>query len=124
METYKITYEKTGKTITYAVLTSAQKFSLRNIEPEQHVVSEMGIMMIRCILKIGTLTDEELTYVRNAVVNMFSDILEYERTAYESYSQKGELTNTHRKNYDDAMTRMSMITAVIDQEKWERGLAI
>lgn len=124
METYKITYEKTGKTITYAVLTSAQKFSLRSIEPEQNVVSEMGIMTIRCILKIGTLTDEELTYVRNAVVRMFSEVIEFERTAYESYGQKGELVKQHAKNYDDAMTRMSMITAVIDQEKWQRGLAV
>lgn len=124
METFKITYEKTGKTLTYAVLTPAQKFSLRTIEPERHTIGRIGIDTIRCILKIGTLTDEELTYVRNAVVRMFYEVIEFERTAYETYSQKGELTSVYMKQYDDNMTRMSMITAVIDQEKWERGMAV
>ena len=124
MKTYQTTYPETGRTITYAVLSPATKFTLRNIQPEQHVVSEMGAMMIRFALQLGILEDDELTYVRNSVVEMFSDILEYERTAAESNSQMGSESKKHWKEYDDAMTRMSMITAVIDGEKHKRGLAI
>lgn len=122
METYEITYSKTGKTLKFAVLSPEAKFKLRNIQPEQHVVSEMGAMMIRFALQLGILEDEELTYVRNSVVEMFSDILEYERIAAESNSQIGSESKNHWKEYDDAMTRMSMITAVIDDEKHKRGL--
>lgn len=122
MKTYQKIYQETAQTITYAVLSPETKFKLRSIKPEQHVVSEMGAMMIRFALQLGLLKDDELTYVRNAVVGMFADIADYERAAAEACGQ--EESAKHWKEYEDAMTRMSMITAVIDGEKHKRGLAI
>lgn len=122
METYEITYSKTGRTLKFAALSADTKFTLRSIQPEEHVVSEMGAMMIRFALKLGILEDEELTYVRNSVVEMFSEIAQYERKAAEM-ANKTE-SEKHWKEHDDAMTRMSMITAVIDSEKHKRGLAV
>lgn len=123
MKTYQITYPN-GKVMRFAVLDPKAKFTLRTIHPEPHVVSDMTALLIRCALEIGILEDDELTYVRNEVVRMFSDILEYERTSAEQNSKMGEESKAHWKEYDDAMTRMSMITAVIDQEKMKRGMAI
>ena len=123
MTTYQITYPS-GRTMTFAVLDPITKYKLRTIKPEPHIVSEMGAMMIRFALELGILSDDELTYVRNAVVRMFEDVIEYERSAAETNGQDRSESKVHWKEYDDAMTRMSMITAVIDGEKHKRGLAV
>lgn len=123
MKTYQIIYPS-GKAIAYAVLTSEQKYALRTIEPEPHVVSDANVIIIKRALGIVNLEDGELIATRNAVVRMFDEITEFERTAAEMAGQKGNEAKAHWDEFDDAMTRMSMITAVIDQEKWNRGLAI
>lgn len=123
MKTYQIIYPS-GRTIAYAVLTSEQKYALRTITPESHTISETSAIIIKRALGIVNLEDGELIATRNAVVRMFDEITEFERTAAEMASHDTLDAKTHWKAYDDAMTRMSMITSIIDNEKWNRGLAI
>lgn len=121
METYEIIY-KDGRKCTFAVLPADVKFALMNIEPNPHSIGGMATMRIRMTLKIGVLEDAELTYLRNAVVRMFSDVLDYEREASRSKTLSEDEVKVHDKNYDDAMSRMSIITTIIDEERWQRGL--
>lgn len=123
MKTYQIIYPS-GRTIAYAVLTSEQKYALRTITPEPHIVSETNAIIIKRTLGIVNLEDGELTAARNAVVRMFSEITEFERTAAEMACQNTLEAKIHWDEFDAAMTRMSMITAIIDRERWNRGLAI
>ena len=75
---------------------------LKTIEPQKRFVSENMVSIIRLILDIDNLSNEELQTARNTIVK--------------------ELT----KDIDnfDMWTRMSMITAVIDNEKWNRNMAV
>ena len=122
MRTYTIIYPRT--TITYAELSDDTRLALLLLNPEQHFVSEENVTLIRQALDIENLANDELTYVRNAVVNLFSEIIHNERILAEGLSQKGAESKTHWQASDDATTRMSMITAVIDNEKYKRGLAV
>ena len=123
MNTYKITYEN-GREFTYAQLSAEQKVYLRNIQPEASFVSEATVSFIRGLLNVERLSDDELTYVRNSVVHFFAEIAELSRTEAELESKKGLKAKELMKEGYDAMTRMSMVTAVIDHEKWNRGLAV
>lgn len=122
MNTYQIAYPRA--TVTYAELSDDTLACLYMLKPEQHIVTEANIETIRLALNIKDLTDDELTYVRNSVVKAFDSLIHYHRTMAEHLSAKGSESKAHWKEYDDNMTRMSMITCVIDNEKWNRGLAI
>lgn len=123
MEIYETTYPN-GRKFRYAMLTAQQKYALRTIEPERSFVSETNAIIIKRALSLVELSDDELTYVRNSVVHMFTEIAEYERLAAEMESQKGNKSNDHWCAHNCAMTRMSMVTAIIDNEKWNRGLPV
>ncbi len=75
---------------------------LKQIEPERNFVSAETVAKIKSILKMYEYTDEELQGLRNTIVRDFEG---------------------KKDNYDD-WTRVSMITAVIDNEKFNRGMAI
>ena len=122
MRTYTIIYPRT--TIVYAELSDDTRLALLLLNPEQHFVSEENVNLIRQALDIENLANDELTYVRNAVVHLFTEIALNERILAEGLSQKGADSKAHWQANDDAITRMSMITAVIDNENWTRGLAI
>lgn len=92
----------------FAELNEAQIKELKDIEPERMFVSEDNIKRINKILELEKQeTEESLRAIRNSVVEMFSDMVE----------EDGHIG-------EDNMTRMSMITAVIDNCKWEKGFAV
>lgn len=122
MRTYTTIYPRT--TIVYAELSDDTRLALLLINPEKHFVSNENVELIRQALDIENLANDELTYVRNAVVHLFSEIALNERILAEGLSQKGLESQAHWQANEDAITRMSMITAVIDNEKYKRGLAV
>lgn len=124
MNTYEIHYKKTNRTFTYADLDPEVLVTLEDIEPEQVIVSEPTVELIRLTLGLAKATDEELTYIRNTVVHHFAEKIDLGRTRAQMVSQKGAACDALRQAAYDDGTRMSMITAVIDNEKFARGLAI
>lgn len=75
---------------------------LMAIEPQRTFVTGEMVSKIRLLLDIDNLSNDQLQTARNTIVKEFTK--EY-------------------KDFD-MWTRMSMITAVIDNEKWERGMAV
>ena len=124
MDTYTITYQKTNRTFTYACLDAQVLIALEDIEPEECVISEKTVSLIRSIIGIADLSDDELTYVRNSIVRHFADKVDMASARGRMASAKGnEAKRLSDQAYADT-TRMSMITAVIDNEKWNRGIAV
>ena len=124
MNTYTITYQKTNRTFTYACLDTQILIALEDIKPEECFVSEETVSLIRSIIGIADLSDDELTYVRNSIVRHFADKADMASTRGRMASAKGnEAKRLSDQAYADAI-RMSMIVAVIDTEKWNRGLAV
>lgn len=100
-------------TIKMAVLSdSTIEFLTETIIPEQFIVSDREHYKISAILNLQGLTDEELQAVRNTIVEEFSD-------RQSSLRKRGDWDS-----YDRISTQMSMITAVIDEEKNSRRMAI
>lgn len=122
--TFSITNNSNGKTFTYAVLSSDQKSALATITPQKHIVEEGMASFISFVLHLKDATDEELTYVRNEVVRFLSDMASLLRGMSYMERENSERRNMLSDEYDAMMTRMSMITAVIDQEKYNRGLPV
>lgn len=92
----------------FTELTTEQLESLRNIEAEKFVISNKSIQTIRKILNIDEADNKELSGMRNSIVQKFSTEL-----------NKEDIESTF-----DTMTRISMITAVIDDEKTKRGMGV
>lgn len=66
----------------------------------RYIIEEDEIRLVRKLLEIDKLTDEELCHLRNVVVVRLS-------------------------NGDDVMReKISAVTVVIDDEKWRRGLEV
>lgn len=124
MNTYEIHYKKTNRTFTYADLDPEVLVTLEDIEPEEMFVLDQTAELIRLTLGLAKATDEELTYIRNAVVHHFAEKIDLGRTRAQMASQKGAACEALRQAAYDDGTRMSMITAVIDNEKFARGLAV
>ena len=88
--------------IMFIDLSEKELKDLKNLPAEKVIVTEPTIKKIVKILKLTKRTNLELIGLRNSVVK--------------------ELTKDDED--DDNWTRMSMITCVIDNEKWKRGMAI
>ena len=122
--TFSITNNSNGKTFTYAVLSSDQKSALATITPQKHIVEDDMVSFISFVLHLNDVTNEELTYVRNETVRFLSDMASLLRGMSYMERENSERRNMLSDEYDAMMTRMSMITAVIDQEKYNRGLPV
>lgn len=101
-------YQENG--FNYLKLSDTEINSIYNdIEPERMFIKEETIYQIREMLSIEKLTNEELIAMRNSIVKELSK--EYENNASGCF----DMTN---------MTKISMITMVIDCEKSNRGMEI
>ena len=98
--------------MTYIELSQEQLNQLKTLPVEEYFVTEPTKEKIEAILKLKEINNEELQGTRNSVVKELSQI---ERDARDKKDWK---------TFDDICTRISMITAVIDNEKWNRGMAV
>lgn len=97
---------------TYAELSQEQINQLNALPVEEDFISEPTINKIRKILNLKEINNEELQGTRNSVVK------ELRKIKNEARDKKDW------KTFDDTCTRISMITCVIDAEKWKRGMAV
>lgn len=102
----------TEDNIRFAKLSEATITRLVKVPVERFSVSPESIKKIRSILGIcKEMTDEDLQAIRNGVVASFSAICDI-------------LRRDESPVYDIYQKSMSAITAVIDDEKWNRRMAI
>ncbi len=83
---------------------------LKNITPEDVFVSKTNIEIIKNILTLHEVSNDELVGMRNYIVKTLSKI-------------KSSMKECSKERMD-MITRISMITAVIDNEKWDRGMEV
>lgn len=98
--------------MTYVELSQEQLNQLKTLPVEEYFVTEPTKEKIETILNLKEINNEELQGTRNSVVKELSKI---ERDARDKKDWK---------TFDDICTKISMVTAVIDNEKWNRGMAI
>ncbi|MEA4923227.1 MAG: hypothetical protein VB031_07645 [Eubacteriaceae bacterium] len=77
--------------------------SLLAIQPQEMFVSEETTNEVTALLDLKNLSDEELQATRNGIVRLYSD---------------------DESIPNDNMTRMSMVTAIIDNIRWRKGYEV
>ena len=100
-------------------ITTNQMEKLEKITPEEMFVSEETMNEINEILNLENQTNFSLQIMRDSIVKYFSSITN-------KYYNK-DFTKVIKPRDDEYMaiqTRVSMITAVIDHVKWNRGMAV
>ena len=94
----------------YAELSEAQINDLMAVETNPVFVSKKAMKQIEGILNLRNLnTEEDLRAVRNTIVKELS---------------KKEKEETNVEEQENIWNKMSMVTAVIDNVKWEKGFAV
>lgn len=98
--------------IRFATITDSMINALMEIPVETFTVSKSSIEAFKDMLNLSEETsNEDLQAIRNGVVFAFS-------------TKSSILREEQNPRYWDVQKTMSAITAVIDDMKWKRGMAV
>lgn len=102
----------TVDSLRFAQITDSQVEALMRVPVETFTVSDESISRFREMLEIDSqLSDEDLQALRNGAVFALA-------------TKSSILREKEDPRYWDAQKTMSAITAIIDEEKYKRGMAV